>query len=190
MRIASRPNSVRATCLLLIVTTCACASVSVRAGTSKTSARCGADQEQPAVRVFANFEGRGAWQEYPNIKAVPALQLDSGAAAQVWLSKDGKALIAVNEPGEDFTAFTDYCFDKSGRLVQLRYELRTVWGWGYRVEGAFAKGKIVPDVSEFFSTETGQPLDRPDGAADIPKALKPRVYHSRLELPFYDLLSS
>jgi hypothetical protein len=157
------------------------------AGT-QTAQRCRANQDQPASRVFADSDGKG-WHEYQNIKDVPELQLNAGSAARLWSGGNGNLLIRVEEPGEDFTAYTDYCFDRIGHLLQLRYELRTAWGWGYREEGSFANRKLKPEISEFFSTKTEQLIKKPEQADDVPDAMKPHIYLWKSRLPFFRLLS-
>ena len=99
------------------------------------------------------------------------------------------ALIRLEEPGEDFAAYTDYCFDKAGQLVAVRFELRTAWGWGYREEGPVVNGKLTRQTSEFFSTKTEAPITRPEQAADIADALRPHLYARKSRLPFATLLS-
>ena len=163
-------------------------SIVARAAGTETAQRCGANQEQPASRIFADSDGQG-WHEYQNIKSVPELQLNSGSAARLWTGSGGNLLVRVEEPGEDFAAYTDYCFDKTGQLQQLRYELRTAWGWGYREEGPFANGKSKPKISEFFSTETEKPIKKPEQADDVRDALKPHIYLNKSQLPFFKLLS-
>jgi len=122
------------------------------------------------------------------VKDVPQLELGFGKFALVWAGLDGKALIFLEEPNEDFTAYTDYCFDKAGQLVALRFELRTAWGWGYREEGTFVRGKLTPQTSGFFSTTNEAPITRPEQAADVADALKPHLYVRKSQLPFVKLL--
>jgi hypothetical protein len=159
-----------------------------RATPNATAQKCGVDQSQPPQRIFANPDGK-RWREYPNVKDVPELELDSGGFARLWSSRDGNILVSTQEPGEDFAAYTDYCFDSAGQLSGLKFQLRTAWGWGYREEGAIRKGMLAPEVSEFFDTKTESRIARPEQAADIPDALKPRLYLQKSHLPFFKLLS-
>jgi hypothetical protein len=161
---------------------------SVCAAGTQTAQRCGADQQKSPSRLFADSAGKG-WKEYENIKKVPELQLNRGAAAMLWPGAGGNTLVALEEPGEDFTAYTDYCFDKFGHLIQLRYELRTAWGWGYREEGAFTNRKLKLEISQFFSTVTELPIDKPEQAEEVPEALKPHIYTKEAHLAFFKLLS-
>jgi hypothetical protein len=167
---------------------CIACSFAAQGAESQTAKRCAVNQHETASKIFADFDGHG-WREYQNLKSVPEIQLNSGSAARLWLGGAGSYLVWVEEPGEDFATYTDYCFDRTGHLLELRYELRTAWGWGYREEGPFANGKLKPDVSEFFNTKTDKPIKRPEQAADVPDALKPRIYLSASQLPFFKLLS-
>jgi len=140
--------------------------------------------------MFANADGKRGWHEYQNLKDVPELELGLGAFAAVWAGRDGNVLITMQEPGDDFSAFTDYCFDKSGRLLQLRFELRTAWGWGYRQEGPIVKGALAARTSEYFSTETEKPIAAsPDYADNVDGAIKPHLYLQESQLPFSKLIS-
>jgi hypothetical protein len=160
-----------------------------RAAQSPTAQKCGIDQHQPAQHIFANPDGKLGWREYRSVKDVPELENNAGEFALLWTGHNGSILISTQEPGEDFTAYTDYCFDSTGQLVQLRFQLRTAWGWGYREEGAIRKGLLVPETSEFFDTKTDVHIAKPEQAADISDALKPRLYLRESQLPFRRLLT-
>ena len=162
-------------CLLAVTTTTAAST-----GKNATAQRCGVDQDEPAQRIFADPDG---------LTDVPELELGFGESARLWAGGDGNLLIRAEEPGEDFAAYTDYCFNKAGQLVQIRFELRTAWGWGYRQEGPIAKGSIIAQTSEFFSTKTGESITKPDQAADVADALRPHLYLLKSQLPFSKLLS-
>jgi hypothetical protein len=156
---------------------------------SLTAQRCGVDQNGPPRHIFADPDGKQTWREYRSVKDVPELQNDAGEFVGVWASRDGSVLVSTQEPGEDFAAYTDYCFDSTGQLVQLRFQLRTAWGWGYREEGPIRNGILTAKMAEFFDTKTEGRIVRPEQAADIPDALKPRLYTRKSELPFFKLLS-
>ena len=165
--------------------------ISTTAGTrnSGTARRCGIDQDLPAQRIFADSDGKHGWREYRSVKDVPEIQLDAGGAfAWLWAGRDGHVLIRIEEPGEDFSAYTDYCFSKNGQLEQLRFELWTAWGWGYREEGPIANGALAPQTLDFFSTENEEPITKPDQADDIHDALRPHLYLRKSQLPFARLL--
>lgn len=157
-------------------------------GRTRTSERCGVDQQQPAQRTFAHSDGKHGWREFANSKEVPELELDSGEAALLWMGHDGNTLVRMEEPGEDFAAYTDYCFDKAGTLVQLGFELRTAWGWGYRLEGRIVKGRVTNRISEFFNSKSDGRIPKPEQADDIADALKPRLYLKESQLPFFKIL--
>jgi hypothetical protein len=165
--------------------------ISTGAATSKnpTAQQCGVDQDRPAQRIFADPDGKRGWHEYQTVSDVPELDSGFGQFAKFWAGRDGDALISLEEPTEDFIAYTDYCFDKAGRIMRLRFELRTAWGWGYREEGPVVNGALVRQTSEFFSTKDEAKVARPDQANDVADALKPHLYQRKSELPFSTLLS-
>jgi len=158
-------------------------------GKNQIAQHCGVDQDRPAQRFFAVPDEQHGWQEYRSIEDVPELELGIGQLARLWAGPDGNALIRVEEPGEDFSAYTDYCFEKTGGLMQLRFELRTAWGWGYREEGPVVDGALAPRMSEFFGTKNEVEVAKPEDADDIAQALKPHLYTRKARLPFARLLS-
>ncbi|SRR5579871_1187285 len=171
-------------CLLAITANAA-------AGTREnaTAERCGVHQDRPAQRIFADPDGKKGWHEYRHLTDVPALELGFGESALTWEGSDGNLLVRMEEPGEDFAAYTDYRFNKAGQLLQITFELRTAWGWCYRQEGPIAKDSLVAQRAEFFSTKTGERIAKPDQAADVTDALRPHLYLRRSQLPFSKLLS-
>ena len=175
-------------CVLLLCLFTQATSTSARVVKSSTALRCGVDPEQSAARIFAKPDGKQAWREYRNVKDVPELELGIGQFARLWTEAHGMALIRLEEPGEDFAAYTDYCFDKDGQLVALKFTLRTAWGWGFREEGAVTSGELTLRMSEFFDTKNESPVKRPEQAEDIPDALKPHLYAQKSRLPFAKLL--
>jgi hypothetical protein len=176
-------------CVLLACFFTQTTNTSARVVRSSTAQRCGVDSEQSATRIFANSDGKHGWHEYRNVKEVPELVLGFGQFAKFWTGTHGMVLIRLEEPGEDFAAYSDYCFDKDGHLVALKFELRTAWGWGYREEGAVTNDELTPQISEFFDTKNGAPVKRPEQADDIPDALKPRLYVHKSRLPFAKFLT-
>jgi hypothetical protein len=167
-----------------------CCGLAACAATTQTARRCGAKPDQPAHRLFADPDGMNHWREYKKLSAVPQGNPDGSALARVWAGNDGQDYVLVQWGNQDWAWSTEYCFDKSGQLTQLRHELRTAWGWGRRQEGPFANSRFVPETSEFFSTESEQPIRRPEVAADVGSALEPKIYRTRSQLPFSRLLSS
>jgi hypothetical protein len=160
-----------------------------RAAQRPTAQRCGVDQRLPAQRIFADPDGKHGWREYRSVKDVPELDNDAGEFALLWTGHDGSILVSTQEPGQDFAAYTDYCFDSSGQLLQLRFQLRTAWGWGYKEDGTIRKGLLVPETSQFFNTGTNVHIAKPEQAADITDALKPRLYLRVSQLPFHRFLT-
>jgi len=77
-------STMRSLLVLFISLACLTCGLAARAAGTQTAERCGANQDQPASRIFADSDGQG-WHEYQDIKKVPELQLGSGAAARQWL---------------------------------------------------------------------------------------------------------
>lgn len=162
--------------------------ISASAAQTPTAQPCGVDQDQQAQRFFADPEGKNEWKEYsPHV--APQLHIGGAAFVRLWAGSDSNMLFRTEQPGEDFAAYTDYCFDRTDQLIQLRFELRTVWGWGYRIEGPILKGSLASQMAEFFSTKTGMRITRPAQAGDIADALKPKMYLRKSQLPFFKLLA-
>jgi hypothetical protein len=182
------PLSKYGLCVLVLCLPFQATNASARVVNSSTALRCGIDPEKPAVQIFANPDGKHGWREYRNVKDVPELELGVGQFARLWTETHGMVFIRLEEPGEDFAAYTDYCFDKDGQLVALKFTLRTAWGWGYREEGPLTSGELTPKMSEFFDTSNEAPVKRPEQADDIPDALKPHIYAQKSRLPFARLL--
>lgn len=150
--------------------------------------RCDVARDKSPPRLLAQPSERSPWREYPTQKDIPEIQSDSGESALVWNLPDGEMRVRTEQPGEDFTAYSEYCFSKAGVLTRIKFELRTAWGWGYREEGPIKDGVLVPATSQFFDTKIEGPMPRPQQADDIPDALKPQLYLRRSQLPFADLL--
>jgi hypothetical protein len=174
-------------CILCLVA--ATASTSASAVGSSAARLCGVDMKKAAGRIFANPDGKHGWREYRTVKDVPEVELGFGEFARVWAGNESKTFVRTEEPGEDFSSYTDYCFDKAGNLLHVRFELRTAWGWGYRNEGSIQNGVLSAGTSEFFGTENGKPIPKPDQANDVPDALNPRLYLREAQLPFWKLMS-
>jgi hypothetical protein len=156
---------------------------------SLTAQRCGVDQAQPAQRLFADPEGKHLWQEYRSAKDAPEVQLGFGQFARFWAGPNGKALIRLEEPHEDSYAYTDSCFSKTGHLLSLRFEVRSVQGWGLREERNIVNGTLRPRTLEFFNTEDERPVTKPEDADDVRDAVRPPVYARKSQWPFAKLLS-
>jgi len=147
-------------------------------------APCDVNAKILRARTFATTGDPHRWKEYKSIADVPELDTDGGQSAQVWHDNQGRPLVYTVEPGEDFWTYTRYCFDKSGQLTRVGFEVRTAWGWGYRLEGAVLGGALHPHSSGFFDTENGQPIEKPKDADGVPGALTPKLYPTFSKLPF------
>jgi hypothetical protein len=158
------------------------------AGESIAAQRCGVDTQAPSRRFFANPNGKLGWREYRSVREVPELEPGMGQFAALLPGPDGHVLIRLEEPGENFAPYSTYCFDKTGKLVAVSFELQTVWGWGYREEGSVANGSFVRQSSEFFRIGNDEPIVKPERANDVGDALKPRLYAQTSRLPFARLL--
>jgi hypothetical protein len=160
----------------LIMSTGACAS----------SNWCGVNEDTVAKRVFAKVNDDAPWREFANMQAVP--EIVNGVSAQVWNGPKDSLIVRTAEPGEDFWSFTDYCFDQGGNLTRIRFQLRTAWGWGFRVDEAVENSALRNKSETFFDTKTQKPIARPDQADDIREAMQPTIYSRVSRLPFSQLL--
>jgi hypothetical protein len=148
-----------------------------------TAQRCGVDQHQPAQRIFANPDRKHGWREYPSVKDVPELENDAGESAFLWTGHNGFILVSTQEPGEDFAAYT--------RLANLS---NSGSNSALRGDGAIErKVQFGRDCwcRKHRSSSTQRPTDiaKPEQAADITDALKPRLYLRESQLPFQRLLT-
>jgi hypothetical protein len=155
-----------------------------------TAPQCGVNVHVPAQRVFAKVNDSAVWREYRGIEGVPALDLNGGISAQLWTGTGGTSFVRVVEPAEDFWIYTEYCFAKGGQLRRVGFELRTAWGWAYRLESPVENGTIHDASSGFFSTQTEKSITKPEQADDVSQALKPTLYPQASQLPFSKLLDT
>ncbi len=139
-------------CLLAVTTTTAAST-----GKNATAKRCGVDQDEPAQRIFADPDGEHGWREFQHLTDVPELELGFGESARLWAGGDGNLLIRAEEPGEDFAAYTDYCFNKAGQLVQIRFELRTAWGWVTGRKGRLQRVRLSLRPRSSLAQRLGSP---------------------------------
>jgi len=150
---------------------------------------CSVKMKVPAsTRVFARAGVQGAWQEYSNIEAVPDLALGGGISAQFWREGKKRASVYVVEPGQDFWAYTRYCFDKDGQLQGMGYSIVTPLGWGIRTTSFLSVGAINSASSEFFETKSGRVIAKPAGVGRFPVEMRPPLYLAVSDLPFAPLL--
>jgi len=176
---------------LMCVTLCAFA-CGIGAGQdihTATAKECQVDLERPAKQVFARIDDGHSWRTYKTLGDVPELSLDSGVSVEAWTGQTGRLLIRTVEPGEDFWRYTEYCFDKEGRLDRVSLEVRTAWGWAFRTWGQVKGTVLHAESSAYFGTKSNTRIPKPEGADDISAALKPRLYPETTKLPFFKLLS-
>jgi hypothetical protein len=152
----------------------------------QTAEKCGANIDQSPQKTLADSDGSGTWHEYDKTTDIPPLA--GGAAAFAWVDVASKQYMLLQETAEDGNSFTGYCFDPTGKLWRLRYELRTAWGWGFREEGLIVNRKLQVETSDFFNTSNEKPIPKPGLAQDVSEALKPHLYMAKSELPFSKLL--
>jgi hypothetical protein len=163
--------------------------VAMDAKTMKTAEKCGTNIDGPPVKIFANVDAKGGWREFKAVADIPPLDLGGGAAVFGWFGMNGRALIEMQEPTEDWSSYTFCCFDRSN-LWLVRYGLRTAWGWGFRKGGSVIKGRLQTESTEFFETTHDRVMPKPEMADDIPNALRPTLCLSKSQLPFSRLLTS
>jgi hypothetical protein len=155
---------------------------------SATAKQCGVYPDKPAEFAFAKVNEKHSWREYRSIENVPVLDLDGGISAELWDGPSGSFIVRIVEPGEDFWTYTEYCFNKSGKLDYLGFELRTAWNWAFQLDGSVENGALHNNFEGFFSTRTKKPVRRPESANDVRDALKPTLYLQAKQLPFSKLL--
>jgi len=123
------------------------------------------------------------WHQYPSLGEVPRGQGDDTAITE---AHNGKLLVTITEPTQDFVEYSTYCFGSHGDLLDLRFEVRTEWGWGQVREGVVKAGRLHFSSSHFFDAETDAPISKPQDADT--SYMKPRIYMKSTSLPFYSLL--
>jgi hypothetical protein len=139
--------------------------------------------------VFAKVDDQAPWREYKRLEEVPDLANGFGSSAEMWIGPGNLTFIRMVEPGEDFDAYTDYCFSSRGKLLQVGYELRTAWGWAFSMGGPVEDGSIRAHAKGFVNTSTGKPIAKPESSDDVRQVLKPTLYMDTKQLPFSNLLS-
>ncbi len=149
---------------------------------------CGVAQKRPAQRVFVDLGDKHGWREYRSLKDLPELQPDASILAQLWTVSNHERFIRIETQGQDFAIYTGYCFDGAGRLVQINFEVRTAWGWGFRQEGSIENGRLSSHFSEYFATATAARISKPEQANDVADVLSPHLYLRESQLPFAEFL--
>jgi hypothetical protein len=155
----------------------------------KVVVQCGPDLDQAAARIFAN-PGLKIWKEYSKVEEVPPLDRDNGEQMfAVSLDSSGRKHVRLVEYNEDASISETYCYDQTGALLSLQYEIRTDWGWGYTEERLLGPtGGTARRTKRFFDTASNQTIPRPRQADDVPSFLEATIYPSFNELPFIELL--
>jgi hypothetical protein len=177
--------------LVISLTSCLIAGAPAEATTPQaaTEQRCGVDPGQPAQRIFAKVSDHKPWREFKRLGDIPELSLGFGISAELWTGHERAVFVRTDQPGEDFDAYTEYCFNEGGELIHLAYELRTAWGWAFRTGGPVSNGVVRTQSTGFFDTKTEKPIPKPESADDVPDALKPTIFPRANRLPFSSLLS-
>jgi hypothetical protein len=147
---------------------------------------CGVDLGKATETYYADASGTG-WKRYKTLQNVPELENDFGELARVWVSQNSPTMVLTEAPGQDFTAYHSYCFDRSGALTSLKYELRTAWGWAYLEEHTSSSGEEA--IKKFIDENVGKEIPAPRQAADVNEALKPEIHRTLSTLPFYKLMN-
>ena len=142
-----------------------------------------------SARTYAKTGDQEGWREFRSVQDVPTLGTDGGMSAQLWRDETEASSVYMVVPGEDFWTYTRYCFGRGGQLERVSFEVRTAWGWSYRLEGQVIKGTLHSDSAEFFSTKNDRPISRPESASDISGALRPTLYLTTSKLPYAHLLA-
>ena len=132
-------------------------------------------------RIFSNNSGH--WREYQAEKEVPA-DHDSDERIQAF----GAETLVYSYAGEDWTSTTTSCYDATGKLESLNFEVRTAWGWGYREQRALEHGTLIVVAKSYFSTEKGEQIPHPKDADDVPDARRPQIYAKISDAPIYNFL--
>jgi hypothetical protein len=147
----------------------------------------GLDQSE---RIFAN-PGLKTWKEYAKVADVPSLSRDDGEQMfALSLLSAGRKSVRLVTYNPDASFLQEYCYDQSGALRSLLYEVRTDWGWGYAEERLLGPtGSIIRRTYRFFETASDRTITRPRQADDVPDFLKPSIYSSFNSLPFIATLN-
>lgn len=132
-------------------------------------------------RTFSNNSGH--WREYNTKADIPA-DPDSDERIESF----GTDVIAYFFANEDRSSSTISCFDASGKLESLNFEVRTAAGWGYREQRNLERGILIVTAKSYFSTEKGEQIPRPKNAGDTPAATRPQIFPKLSDLPVNNFL--
>jgi hypothetical protein len=152
------------------------------------AARCGRGLEKAKERIFA-ADTQG-WAEYPDMKHVPRMdvhgsQLRAEPVFAVKSSAAGRHYVRSVQYGAGSATFQGSCFDESGKLVFVQYQMRTGDGWGYEDVRKFnPQGKQTSQDVRFFDTLKNTAIPRPQDADKRQPFTTPNIYQTFDSLPF------
>lgn len=150
---------------------------------------CSADVSVPlSARVFGKVNDQGNWNEYRSFDQLPKLEPESGMYALYWNPTKKSHSVYIVQLQQSFYIQTRYCFDNTGKLEGVNYEIGSHLGWGHRQEGQVVNGGFDPTKAEFYRTMDGKSIGKPFGPGAVPHELKPTLYMSMNDLPFASFL--
>ena len=145
---------------------------------------CGIDTARASDGVFAKDK---QWQKYTSLKDVPEASQEE--LAQVWRGEQG-SFVQIAATTSGFARYYEYCFDRSGKLARLNYEVRSPYGWGFARTNVMKDGDLTPITQRFFGLKSNRTIPKPpDEARDNQWALYPKVYKSFDKLPFAKMIA-
>ncbi|MBZ5523876.1 MAG: hypothetical protein LAP21_16700 [Acidobacteriia bacterium] len=149
------------------------------------AAQCGKGLEGAPKRVFSNASDQG-WQERTGAKPAHHDAVSMGGQTfEVFTSPVGRHFVRAVNYGTGSATFQTNCYNESGKLQSMHYEMRTGQGWGYEDMQEFSlQGKRLSHTTRFFNTEDHKQIARPPEADSFPDFTKPTIYQSFEALPF------
>ncbi|HYL91723.1 MAG TPA: hypothetical protein VEW69_01060, partial [Alphaproteobacteria bacterium] len=97
----------------------------------------------------------------------------------------GRHYVRSVQYGAGSATFQGSCFDESGKLVFMHYQMRTGDGWGYEDARTYnPQGKQLSQDVRFFDTLKNSTVPRPQDADRRPDFTKPAIYQTFDALPF------
>ena len=145
---------------------------------------CGIDTARASDGVFAKDK---QWKRYASVKEVPRVEQEE--LAQVWRAEQG-SFVQIAAKSSGFARYYEYCFDKSGKLARLNYEVRSPYGWGFARTNVMKDGQLTPVTQRFFGLKSNRTIPKPpEEARDAQWALYPKAYKSFDKLPFAKMIA-
>lgn len=146
---------------------------------------CGVDTASAARRVFLSSNDELNPLTWTEVRKLLDNAADYSETAEVWRNSEGKMLVDIEIPVEDFSISNEYCFDRHGKLTRVLSVTETAWGWGHAYQASLAaNGKLADVRTHFFDTGTQARIRRPRNADDAQSALRPDIYLHVRDLPF------